>query len=173
MDVMLDLETLSTRPDAVIVSIGACKFDSQTGTISPNTFHCHLEMNDQIELGRHIDADTIRWWMKQSDEARRELNGNLSLTEAISDLTQWIGPDSFSIWSNGASFDIPIIEHACATLNIGVPWPYNSSRCYRTIRALTKNSNPVILENPLAHNALEDAIHQVRQLSEFFKVMHV
>lgn len=32
-NLMIDLETLSTQPDAAIVSIGACTFDPDTGEI--------------------------------------------------------------------------------------------------------------------------------------------
>lgn len=67
--VMVDLETLSTAGTAAIISIGACKFDPSTNQIT-DTFHVVVDKVDSIEHGLHIDQETIKWWERQSPEAR-------------------------------------------------------------------------------------------------------
>ena len=61
---MLDLETLSTRNDAAIISIGLVKFD-QNGVIDSQGWAL-----DFSKVTGHIDPGTVKWWMEQSDMAR-------------------------------------------------------------------------------------------------------
>jgi len=175
MDIMIDLETLSTRPDAVIASIGACRFDPSTGEIDPNTFHHQLMMDDQIRDGRHISASTLRFWLEQSSEAQKELRGRDYLSQTLDRFALWV-TRSFDecVWSNGASFDIPILEHAYSTVEgLPVPWRHGKVRCYRTLKALVGTRAVQTFINPLAHNALEDAIFQAKQAAAYLGALHV
>jgi hypothetical protein len=67
-DVMIDMETLSTSPDCVILTIGAVRFDPRgEGVVE------RLELRPTIdeqteEFNRHIDPDTVAWWGQQSEE---------------------------------------------------------------------------------------------------------
>lgn len=66
---MLDLETMSNKGNAAIVSIGAVAFEPSTGELGPE-FYLTVDLVSCEKLGLHIDADTVLWWMKQSSEAR-------------------------------------------------------------------------------------------------------
>jgi hypothetical protein len=69
---MLDLETLSTEPNAAIVSIGACAFDMLDKEEDiEHTFLRRVSIESNFEHGRHISADTLMWWFKQSPEAQQ------------------------------------------------------------------------------------------------------
>lgn len=57
--VSLDFETLSLKPDAVLLSIGACTFDTETGEVG-NEFYLAIDPRTQHQ--RHISADTVLWW---------------------------------------------------------------------------------------------------------------
>ena len=46
-DVMLDLETMGTGPDAAIVAIGAIAFDVHTRTIGPS-FYIPVELRSSV-----------------------------------------------------------------------------------------------------------------------------
>jgi hypothetical protein len=61
--VMLDLETWGTGNDAVVVSIGACKFDKNDIL---DAFHVGVDPKSCMELGLKVDAGTILWWMDPS-----------------------------------------------------------------------------------------------------------
>ena len=173
MDIMIDIETLSTRPDAVIASVGACRFDPETGEIDPNTFHHRCGMDDQIRAGRHISASTLRFWLDQSPEAQMELRGGDSLSHTLDRLALWVTKGyQGGVWSNGASFDIPILEHAYATMgSMDTPWSFRSARCYRTLKDLVGDRTVQTFINPMAHNALADAIHQAKQASAYLRAL--
>jgi hypothetical protein len=55
MDVMLDLETLSTRPNSVILTIGAVKFDPFGGEIDTDKgLYYRVNVDEQLALDRHV-----------------------------------------------------------------------------------------------------------------------
>src|SRR4051812_35955260 len=64
--VMLDLETWGTGNDAVIVSVGACKFDREEIL---DRFHVGVDPTSCQALGLKIDAGTVLWWMSADQRA--------------------------------------------------------------------------------------------------------
>ena len=68
--ISLDLETLSTSCNATILSLGAVRFDIDKGDILEE-FYYLVSMKSSMKLKFNIDPETIKWWMKQSDEARQ------------------------------------------------------------------------------------------------------
>ena len=64
--IMVDLETISTANNAVIVSIGATRFTLHEGII--DKFSINVDPFDAKKYGLHIDPDTIAWWKKQPKE---------------------------------------------------------------------------------------------------------
>jgi len=69
-DVMIDIETLSTRLGAVVLTIGAVVFDPESEELG-QTFFIRLPAQEQIDRGALVDMQTIRWWMDQSVEAKQ------------------------------------------------------------------------------------------------------
>ncbi|NQW82286.1 MAG: 3'-5' exoribonuclease, partial [Polaromonas sp.] len=63
---MVDLETLGTVADAVILSIGAVKFDLDSDAIDDDGFYASISIESNQETGRRIQEDTLIWWMGQS-----------------------------------------------------------------------------------------------------------
>lgn len=68
-NVMVDIETLDNKPTSAIVSIGAVMF-GPNGYDEYNTFYMVVDAQSCIDAGLTLSADTISWWMKQSDQAR-------------------------------------------------------------------------------------------------------
>ena len=69
---MIDLETLSTRPDATILTVGAIKFDPYTNEEPHSGLYLRLNVDEQSELDRHVDDNTLEWWGKQDAKIRGE-----------------------------------------------------------------------------------------------------
>jgi hypothetical protein len=76
MDIMLDLETLSTRPDATILTFGACKFSPYNQEDITQGIYFRVSVDEQIALGRHVDDNTVEWWGRQADDVREEALGD-------------------------------------------------------------------------------------------------
>lgn len=174
--IMLDLETLSTRPGGVIISIGATKFDENGPYGEP--FYMRINPKSSMDAGFLIEADTILWWMRQSDEARAEFQKESHhVFEVMSKFSVWcdspyvkcvghIANPNIELWGNGANFDNAILKAAYDKLGLNAPWEFYNDRCYRTMKAMYPH-----IKMPKRvgthHNALDDAISQVNHLILF------
>lgn len=170
--IMIDLETLSTRANAAIISIGAVKFTLGDGVT--DTFYVNIDPKTCKAAGLHVNKETIQWWMEQSKEARDALMINQQpLDVALTEFSDWIGDDWKKVmpWGNGASFDISIMESAYHAIDMKYPWRYSNIMCYRTVMNLMGLSNAKIRasENDTHHHALDDAMSQANTLMEILK----
>ena len=168
-NIMIDIETLSTSPNALVLSVGMVLFDE-------------INMFDKIHIKNRISTatgdvskETAIWWMKQSDEARKAITehqkGVIEMPEynLVQELRDILCTSSVkTIWSQG-SFDQNIIENLM--LRNGVDKQhlpkYYMWRDLRTIRKLLHVENEAKAE--VAHNALEDAVAQVKTLQAICK----
>ena len=58
-NIMIDLETLGNRSDAVILSLGAVKFDLTSGKIDDQGFYASISIDSHPALARHILLATL------------------------------------------------------------------------------------------------------------------
>ncbi len=167
-NIMIDLETLSTSADAVILSIGAVKFDLDKGKMDDGGFYTLVSADSNIEIGRHISESTLAWWMGQGDAAKKVFTDpNVSLTRALEEFIAWVDRDRDDcvVWGNGSDFDVAILAHAFHTHGLTQPWKFWNTRCFRTYKNLP--GAPRCTAPPLiAHNALHDAISQAQHALE-------
>jgi len=168
---MLDLETLSNEFNAVILSIGAVQFDPD-GEIGQE-FYSVINTASCIESGLSTNPETIDWWKKQSPEAqtvlREAYTSDKTLSMVLNEFSDWcsrVGVKYF--WSNGASFDLPILKQAY--INAGqkniVPWKYYDEYCFRTVTRMNPGNKPK--ERKGAHNAVDDCRYQVEWIHNIF-----
>lgn len=185
-DISLDIETLSTRFDAAIVSIGAQTFDRDTGKMGP-TFYQEVALDSAIASG-HVEAGTLSWWMQQSGGARgvfstdsERLAKKLPLATAMHALINFIRANCTNVrpWGNGATFDVTIVEHAMAIGCVGLraPWSFMQVRDMRTIvdaaEALAGFKRDTIARVGVHHNAVDDAAYQAHVISAAWRALKV
>ena len=153
-NVMVDLETLGTSSNSVILSIGAVEFD-KTGL--GREFYVVVDPQSCVDAGLKIDVPTVLWWMKQSDEAREAFDqpDRVSLECALARFGGWF-PHNATLWGNGAAFDNVVLANAYLAVGTQRPWYYHTDRCYRTLKNLRPDIGGPALEG-VAHNALFDA----------------
>jgi exodeoxyribonuclease VIII len=159
---MLDLETLGTGNNAVIISIGAVLFDKDG--VSNETFYKRIDPQSCVDVGMEMSTSTVMWWMKQSDAARVEFNKpTVSIQQALLSFTTWLIQhagdfEDRKVWGNGATFDNVILDNAYKKCKLEKLWPYWGDACYRTL----KNLFPEVKMERTGtfHNALDDARSQ-------------
>jgi hypothetical protein len=160
---MIDLETLGTSPDCVVLTIGGVKFDPNVISPSHSHFYYRFEVDEQSERGRNIDQSTLDWWGKQPPEIMEEALGDENRTpvlEVLKALNKWcVGVEA--IWCQGPVFDIAILEHMFKQYGHHVPWPFWKIRDSRTLFGIMPK-DPRKEINFDAHNALEDCKVQAR-----------
>ena len=169
MDVMLDLETLSTRPEATILTFGACKFSPYNQEEITQGIYFRINVDEQIAIGSHIDDETIAWWGRQADDVREEALGDdnrISLEQFTQELNRFlVGVDN--IWAQGPVFDIVILENLYRRLGKPCPWQFWQIRDSRTL--LSTLGDPREKNKAGLHNALEDAVSQAQAVQFVFK----
>lgn len=171
--VMIDLETLGVTAGCSILSIGAATFDEHRGVGDP--FYATISRKTCRNAGLVEDADTLIWWHKQSEEARKVLTADhttLPLGLALAQFHDYLSRFHTSdvlVYGNGADFDLPILGRAFLACGFDLPWKAYNGRCYRTL----KNQRPDVklVRTPgTHHNALSDATaqaeHAIRILTE-------
>lgn len=162
--VMIDCETLATTADAVIMSLGAVKFN-MNGELDPEGFYASISIDSNLDLGRRVTESTLRWWMKQSPEAQAVFDEpKETLESALSSFSQWLGHNKRFVWSKGADFDIPLLAHAYTEFGMEIPWEFWNARCVRTLLKLPHADAVTPPPNELKHNALADALVQAKHV---------
>jgi hypothetical protein len=172
---MLDLETIDTSPTAVVLTIGAVKFDAYDASIEPGLSSMYLRLNvdQQTALGRTSSEDTLAWWAKQSAAAQEEAfseENRVDLLDFAKQLNAFtVGAEH--IWANGVTFDITILENLYRMLGLPAPWNYWQIRDCRTIFDLGDDSAKTM--NTEAHNAFADAYCQAKAVQNIYNELGI
>ena len=72
---MIDIETLSTKPNALILTIGAIKFnrnDDLKNIEDLETFYVRIDQNSCKKLNMDISKETLNWWGLQAEKYKYE-----------------------------------------------------------------------------------------------------
>jgi exodeoxyribonuclease VIII len=155
--IMLDLETFGTRPGAAIWQIGACEFDLQSGRLG-RAIQIDVDPGTCQLIGLGIDAETVKWWMQQSQSARaRMANATKHVSVALNEFSEWVKEDS-QVWGNGAGFDQVLLREAYLRAGRPTPWQFWNDRCFRTIKNLygVEAPKPLTLDQYRAHGLVLD-----------------
>lgn len=170
---MVDIETLSTRHDAAVLSMGLVAFNET------EILHSESIRLDMTKLYGHIDPATLKWWDSQPQAARDYSFGGSTSHEAAAGkfktfIEQW-GKDE--VWANSPQFDLTILKSwwdhmptfTHPTHRPGV-WPihYRTHRDCRTMfneaRRLNIKIDSAWKLDSVAHNPVDDAANQARAI---------
>lgn len=170
---MLDLETLSTKTHAAVISIGVCAFDQDQKVIASEGWAIRA-----ADWHGHVDPKTVKWWMEQNEAARNySFSGTTSSLDAAlaykNFVDQWGGDE---LWANDPDFDVTILKHWWERVQEhhrfilgdfpGGPLRHRLPRSYRTIVAEAKrlgiSTDHVFSPSSVAHNPVDDACNQAR-----------
>jgi hypothetical protein len=180
MNIMVDIETLGTNEDSVILQIGAVAFDvynEKEAEPFEGWFLTDLLVSDQIRTyKRTVDNETLIWWMdsvgpkaRTSVLERDGFNGLVCSTyNALEDFNTFVSMHKDEIgtsntgnfiWSNSPSFDLAIIKNAMRQCDIKPVWNHWDERDVRTMDHLNKTLKLGLNKKieGVAHNALDDA----------------
>jgi hypothetical protein len=171
---MIDLETLGTHPGCVVLSVGAVQFDLHTGEIGA-TFHAKMCVHRSRLAGFHVEAPTIEWWRKQSQEAiTLAFDGREDVRVAMGSFVNWMKTHfptgGAQVFGNSARFDLNILETALRRTGFRPPWNSYLEWDARTIFRFAPQLRAAMPFEGVKHDALADAIHQARVVSAIWAV---
>lgn len=188
LDIMVDLETLSTNNDATIFQIAAALFDVKTGDIIMS-----FDKRANIALNKDmvVSGSTLKWWVSQGKLLNELLNvqEDFSSDDLIKEFHLWVnntitthGKSNVRLIGNGPTFDIMILRTHFERLGLEYPIAFRNERCMRTILQLASDKLGIdhngIRENCTpegftAHNAFWDVKRQIAMYSYCYNALMV
>lgn len=168
---MIDLETLGTKSNSVILSIGVAQFDLRGSVMA--VFHRGVLVDSCLKAGLQVDGSTIEWWLKQPKEnIERLLNLNCTTLynalEELASLSLYANSKNCYVWSHGSNFDIVLLENAYKAVGQKIWWDYKNVRDTRTLFDVVNYK----YEAKGGHDALEDAISQAKAVCEAYQQLN-
>jgi hypothetical protein len=171
-DVMLDLETMGTAPNSPIIAIGAVTFSEELEQLG-EFFYRNVNLQSSVDQGAVIDADTVQWWMQQSEAARaRLMKDRVHITQALSEFKTWCekyagNVKAVKIYGCDPSFDNTILREHYRRAGIVPPWLHTGNRCFRTLKG--RHPMQEWVSDPANHvgtyhNATDDCVFQIHYL---------
>lgn len=184
-DIVVDLETLGTRPGCMVPAAALVEVNIATGEFLRSEL-VELDLNDQRRYGLEIDPDTMTWWMGQSNDARKLFKRlgegqGMPLHQGLLALSNFIlgdtaqdpdapvpHPDVF-LWGNSDRFDNGILGALYYRAGMKEPWPFWQDRDLRTLReAATRAGYSRPRTDPTtAHDAMADAVAQAQDVLNY------
>lgn len=166
--VMVDIETMGNMSHSAIVSVGAVRFDLETGEIGEK-FYMNVDLQSCLDAGLIINADTLMWWLNQNKAARNKIiEKGHPLSKALFSLSAFVTKDD-QVWGNSARFDLGILSDAFNTLKIPIPWDFRKERCVRTLVSFAPEIKEKEPNTGVAHDALADCVFQISYCSKIYK----
>ena len=189
-DIMVDLETLGTRQDTIVLEISAVEFNRYTGEIG-EVFDAKLDIDDQLSYRRSLSRETLQWWFKQDEAAIKNVFDDVGgikfeTSTALFEFSNFVercdnkcNSDSdrrvVKLWGNGSIFDLGILQNMYETciFKVKLPWKFWAVNDVRTIVDL----NPDVKKNcefdGTPHCAVDDCKHEIKYLVETLKTIKV
>lgn len=169
-NVMIDIETLGTSFDSVMLSCSLVRFDIETGETFEE-LEVYFDLEESIKEGFQVNVKTLKWWLEQDIQVLKKQLKDNSCLESLNDISKFID-NTDSVWGNSASFDLGILGNYYDTFNIERPWNFWNENCVRTV----SNLNPQIKWDTEfvgdKHNPIDDCKHQIKYLVETLKSLN-
>lgn len=167
---MVDIETLDTEPTALVLSVGAVKFDPYTNETPFEKIVWYPALEEQLTLGRTISDSTLEWWSKQNPEIlERALTDEdrITLNDFFKSFNRYlVGMDK--IWCQGPQFDMVILEDLYRKASHHVSWQFWQIADSRTLFNIMPRDPRKDIQQDL-HDAGADAYYQAVAVQKTFE----
>ena len=173
-DAMIDIETLGTEPDCVILSVGAVKFNPYTNQEPIERMLWRPSTEQQFEANRSVLDSTLEWWATQPKHIQEEAfteDGRTPLGQFFSELNKYLVGCN-KIWCQGPQFDMVILEDLFKQFDHHRNWAFWQVQDCRTIfNMMPADPRKAIQQN--LHSADADAFYQAVCVQQTFSHFNV
>lgn len=177
-DVMIDTETtgVTSFDHTAMIQLAGVKFNYDTDEVSSDFFNMSLK----IPAKRHWDESTRIWWGRQKPHILQEIMANGQDPHAVmSAFVDWLrkdyphaNPEGLRFWAKPAHFDFSYVASYLNEFGLPNPCHFRYVRDMNSfIAGLHGTAGHIRIEEEIEfvgdqHNALYDAIHQIKVLLE-------
>jgi hypothetical protein len=182
---VFDLETMSTKAGALVLSMGMCLFDltrlQNFNDLLEQSHEIFFKRLPQMEVERHVQASTLEWWGMQDVQAQRVLHVPEQdcvhprdfFTEVLfpyyskHDINPWWAAKNLRWAARGTHFDAAILADMFDEFNVTEPWKYWNlidTRSYLLACGWDGNRKLVKPEGFVEHDAKHDVAYEALML---------
>jgi len=179
--VVLDIETLGSLNNSVILSVGMVAVDSsedyEFADLIKDGYYAKLDVKSQVDAGRKIHQDTLDWWKEQGKEAQRILKprpDDMHWTLLKDDMIRWLNEQGVNhekarFYARGSHFDFGLLQDLFRiTQGLGpddLPWKFWNLHDSKTV-VLTLLGHDVKVEPDgfIYHDCLHDAAREYMKI---------
>lgn len=177
LNIMVDLETASTKENAAILSWAMVPFFTDgTEFTDMEDFYRIVSLTSCFFAGMDVDKDTQDWWMKQDPKAKslflhaEDENIHGVAMGAYTWLSNLAEKYDLYMWARGLDFDIPKMEWCFSKfVERPLPYKYNHKMDVRTVLKFMQIDQSQFEMQGVKHNALDDCKHDIRMIQEAYK----
>ena len=178
LDIMVDLETASTKENAAILSWAMVPFDRFGKRWGFENFYKTVNLTSCFMAGMDIEKDTQKWWEKQDPEARAavmksEGENILSVTNAaycwLSTLAE---KNDLYMWCRGIDFDLPKMEWCFRKFvekssgDEGFPYKFSHKMDVRTVLKFMDIDQSQFEFEGIKHHSVDDCNHDIKMIQK-------
>lgn len=172
IEMMIDGETLSTKQNAAIASLGYTIFNRTVGIMNKGGWVVNVASS--ILAGGDVDPGTVEWWRCQTAQAKDAIsNGGVRQSSVLEDLTKVYKENKCErVWSHGLTFDVALLENTYAREGMAHPWSHKQPRDTRTAFEIAEEYGFERSTGAPTHCAVQDAVDQTEDLIRAFSLMN-
>ena len=177
LNIMVDLETASTKENAAILSWAMMPFHTDGDKFEDaDGFHRIVSLTSCFLAGMSFEDRTQQWWMKQDPKSKDVLlhtegkNIQDVTLESFAYLENLSQEYDLYLWSRGIDFDITKIEW-CFNKFVKRPLPYKYSHKMdvRTVLKFMGVDQSQFEFNGVKHNSMDDCRHDIKMIQAAYK----
>jgi hypothetical protein len=172
---MLDTEAFGLDPKSVVVQVAFCCHDlASNALLTPGTVSMICNTDEQTM--RSCDPSTVKWWLKQSDHARRAVSvGTDMLTYRASDVHQVICKDIRNygidyVVAKPSTYDIPLLTSYFKDFGFTTPWNYRQVLDMQTLARLFDPTKELMPDGDPGRE--HDAAYDVEWQTAYMQILY-
>jgi len=185
LDVMLDIESLSTAHNGATIQIAAIPFkiEGSDDEVVMTQFNRLISPKSCIEAGLDVNADTMKWWFSQDMYVQdrvlaKAISQGMALNSVLSSLSNFFKSleeqaEKVFIWGYPATSDMTWLQNAYIAAKLPYPVAYNRTRCLGSIADLYWEATGKKLSEQattkINHDALVDCQSQIEMVCLAYK----
>lgn len=167
--IVIDIETLGRRNDAAITQIGAVVANSDFE--ETYSMFIGIDPSKWNTCNRTFTGETLLWWMEQKNSPKSNMLPDVWLEDysqalqSLDELFEKYSSDDTLLWTKG-SMDLFCLKDLYEYFGMDTPWKFWQPRDIRTAKEFVKDWKTF---ESNSHNALEDALNELKELKANLK----
>lgn len=169
-DLMIDIETMGTGNNAVMIQLAGVFFNKDTGETG-DEFCMGIDVKSCLDWGFVTTQETIDWWANQDQNILRHIQ---ETAYPVDHVIEWFydfyknTKGDIKIWSH-ATFDFVIVQNYLA--KIGKHMVHKNARDIRTLVDLSGIDLKKYDWKMKTHDALDDCKFQIKYCVDAMKLI--